>query len=94
MEQQVRAARDYHTRLLARRSYAASDLYVEEVARKELKWTKQGEIVTVVLPEYEAAPLPVPKNSETILPSAAPETPQQAWWDLFFGTPPLIDDPL
>ena len=50
LSQEIEAAQRYQTKLLAQRTYAASDLYVEEVARRELKWAKPGEVVIVVLP--------------------------------------------
>lgn len=88
LSQEVEAVKQYQARLLARRSYVASDLYVEEVARNELKWAKPGETVVVVLPTPEAVLLPR-------RPAAAPDTtvqiiqtPAQAWWHLFFGEPP------
>ena len=85
LSQEVEAAQRYQTKLLAQRTYAASDLYVEEVARRELKWAKPGEVVIVVLPTPEASqPFPQPsENAEEIAPP--PTTPLQAWWHLFFG---------
>ncbi len=87
LSQEVEAARQYQARLLARRTYAASDLYVEEVARNELKWARPGEKVVVVMPVYEAArPLDqTPKSSHEI---RVVTTPEQAWWQLFFGDRP------
>jgi cell division protein FtsB len=72
-------------RLLARRSYVASDLYVEEVARKELKWARPGEIVVVVMPTPEAAAQPAPQSIQAVTAGPVAYTPTQAWWLLFFG---------
>ena len=84
LNQEVEAARRYQSRLLAQRTYAASDLYVEEVARRELKWAKPNEVVVVVLPTPEAAhPLrTTPQVEQTVRPI---DPPAQAGWQLFFG---------
>jgi cell division protein FtsB len=87
LTQEVEAARQYQTKLLARRTYAASDLYVEEIARNELKWAEPGETVVVVMPTFDAAASlnqPI-QTSEEI---RVVQTPQQAWWELFFGNSP------
>lgn len=91
--QEVEAARQYQSKLLAQRTYAASDLYVEEVARQELKWAKAGETVVVVLPTYEQASLAPGKADVKKSPFVA-KTPEQAWWQLFFGdAPPAAGSP-
>ncbi len=88
LNQEVEAARQYQARLLAQRTYAASDLYVEEVARDELRWAKPGETVVVVMPTIEAARPPnLPLETQTEVRVVV--TPQQAWWQLFFGNQPL-----
>jgi cell division protein FtsB len=85
LSQEVEMAHRYQEKLLARRSYVASDLYVEEVARKELKWARPGETVIVVMPTPEATTqLPSP-DAQTATIGAAVHTPAQAWWLLFFG---------
>ena len=85
LSQEVEAAERYQIKLLSQRTYAASDLYVEEVARRELKWAKPGEVVIVVLPTPEASqPFPQPSETEAKI-TAPPTTPLQAWWHLFFG---------
>ena len=84
LSQEVEVARQYQARLLARRTYAASDLYVEEVARNELKWARPGETVVVVIPTYETA-RPTDRLATTNTKVQVVTTPQQAWWQLFFG---------
>lgn len=85
LSQEVEAAQRYQTKLLAQRTYAASDLYVEEVARRELKWAKPGEVVIVVLPTPEASePFAQPAETE-VTTAPPPTTPLQAWWHLFFS---------
>ena len=82
---EVEQTRQEQQTLLAQRSYVASDLYIEEVARKELKWARAGETVVVVMATPEAiAPLPQAK-AEVVRVGPVPSTPAQAWWLLFFG---------
>jgi cell division protein FtsB len=86
LTQEVEAARRYQDKLLARRTYAASDLYVEEVARNELKWAKPGEAVFVVLPTFEparSAGVAPPRQTQALTATAV--LPQEAWRRLFFG---------
>jgi cell division protein FtsB len=85
LSQEVEQARQQQVELLAWRSYIASDLYVEEVARRELKWAIPGETVIVVMPTPEAVAPPsalanVASDSGPII-----QSPAQAWWHLFFG---------
>ena len=87
LSQEVAAARQYQSRLLARRTYAASDLFVEEVARNELKWARPGEKVVVVMPVYEAA-RPIDESPQPSPEIRVVTTPEQAWWELFFGEQP------
>lgn len=82
---EVEAMREHQAKLLARRSYVASDLYVEEVARSELKWAKPGEMVIVVMPTPAAiTSQPTPANVAAASQQPA-KTPAEAWWLLFFG---------
>jgi cell division protein FtsB len=85
--QEVDAVKEYQAKLLARRTYVASDLYVEEVARNELKWAKPNETVIAVLPTPvlvgpTGQPMPGPTPLQTT------PTPMEAWWQLFFGVDP------
>lgn len=84
LSQEVEIASRRQAELLARRSYVASDLYVEEVARSELKWARPGETVIVVMPmpEITASPNQAP---QTVAVAPVAQTPSQAWWLLFFG---------
>ena len=95
LNHEVEAARRYQDSLLAQRTYAASDLYVEEIARKELKWAKPGETVVVVMATSDDNELG--KNSNTnnpIVVETTTKTPTQAWWQLFFGNRvPVNTDP-
>ena len=93
LTQEVEAASKYQAKLLARRTYAASDLYVEEVARKELKWVKPGETVVVVMPTLEPS-RPIKTSAETLkAPSPGSTSPQQAWQRLFLGRQPVSHVP-
>ena len=92
LTQEVEAAKRYQAKLLAQRTYAASDLYVEEIARNELKWAKPDETVMVVIPTYEETAGSSSRISETRQGNSLPRTPQQAWWQLFFGDSPALDN--
>ena len=90
LEKEVADSQSQHTALEARLSYVQSDAYVEEIARTQLKWAREGETVVVVM----ATPQPEPQAPTDGQPAAingvVPESPWQAWWLLFFGTlPPL-----
>lgn len=87
LSQEVELARQHQADLLARRSYVASDLYVEEVARQELKWANSGETVLVIMPTPEAVAAVVNPAVADIF-SPIVQTPTQAWWHLFFGPSP------
>jgi len=86
LSQEVEAVRQVQAKLLAQRTYAASDLYVEEVARRELKWAQPGETVYVVVPHFEPSH-PLNLNAKTTKNNlkVTATTPQEAWWELFFG---------
>jgi cell division protein FtsB len=94
LSQEVQMARQQQADLLARRSYVASDLYVEELARNELKWARPGETVLVVMPTPEAITLASNPNPSAVSSVPIAQTPVQAWWNLFFGrqTSQLIDE--
>jgi len=85
LEQQVSRARQQQQQLLAKRSYVASDLYVEDIARKELKWARSGETVVVVMPTLEVAAQASPQSIQTQSVGPVAQTPAQAWWLIFFG---------
>ncbi len=85
LAQDVEALQKYQAGLLARRTYVASDLYVEEVARNELKWAKPNETVVVILPTSEnGQQLPVSFQADSV--SSLQLSPPQAWWQFFFGS--------
>ena len=85
MSQEVELVQQRQQQLQARRDYVASDLFVEELARRELKWARPGETVVVVMPTPEAAA----QTSTRVAPAASigptARTPAEAWWLLFFG---------
>jgi cell division protein FtsB len=85
LTQEVEAMRLHQAKLLARRSYVASDLYVEEVARNELKWANPGETVIVVLPTPAAITSQTNPISQEVAIQQTAHTPAEAWWQLFFG---------
>ncbi|OQY36299.1 MAG: hypothetical protein B6243_03565 [Anaerolineaceae bacterium 4572_5.2] len=73
-----------HQLLLTQQAYAQTDAYVEEIARHELKWSKPGEVVVVVLATPQAGYPPLSaSNSAGAFPST--DTPFSAWFNLFFA---------
>jgi cell division protein FtsB len=85
LTQEVETAQQQQEKLLARRSYVAGNAYIEEVARKELKWAKPGETVMVVLPTPEAVSSAAARATPAESIGRAARTPTEAWWLLFFG---------
>jgi cell division protein FtsB len=85
LEQEVDQAQQRQQKLLAKRSYVASDLYVEDIARKELKWARAGETVVVVMPSFEAADQASSPMVQTQNVGPVAQTPIHAWWLTFFG---------
>jgi cell division protein FtsB len=80
---QLEAARQTQQDLLAKRDYVETDIYIEEVARNELKWSRADETIVVIMATPQAstsssAPIKTP------LPNQPAETPLQAWLALFF----------
>jgi cell division protein FtsL len=85
LTQEVEMARLEKEQLLAKRTYVASNLYVEEIARKELKWARPGETVVVIMPTPEAVAQHSPQNVRVSTVGPIAHSPAQAWWLLFFG---------
>lgn len=92
LSQEVEIVHQHQTELLAWRSYVASDLYVEEVARKELRLARPNETVVIVMPTPEA--IAITTTTESLAEVTAPiiQTPAEAWWHLFFGLQPASID--
>ncbi len=90
LEKEVATAQARHTDLEARLGYVQSDAYVEEIARTQLKWAREGETVVVVMPTPQPGPQTPADGQPAAINGVVPESPWQAWWLLFFGTlPPL-----
>lgn len=75
-------------KLQRRLNYVQSDAYVEEVARTQLKWSRPGETVVVIV-----SPPPAPSLVPETAPVAPPETTPDSsswlsWWFLFFDVAP------
>lgn len=93
LSQEVEVARQRKAELLARRTYVASDLYIEAVARNELKWGRPGETVIAVMPTPEAVALPTDRIVQTVTVLPMAHNPAEAWWLLFFGENSLPVEP-
>jgi cell division protein FtsB len=89
LENELAASQDRHTALQARLAYVQSDAYVEEIARTQLKWAREGETVVVVMPTPQA-PQAQADGQPAAINGVVPESPWQAWWLLFFGILPPI----
>ena len=79
-----------HAALEARLAYVQSDAYVEEIARTQLKWAREGETVVVVMPTPQAQSQAQADGQPAAINGVVPESPWQAWWLLFFGALPPI----
>lgn len=80
---QLEAARQTQQDLLAKRDYVETDIYIEEVTRNELKWSRADETIVVIMATPQA-PNSSPTPIKTTLPNQPAETPLQAWLALFF----------
>jgi cell division protein FtsB len=67
-------------------AYVAGDDYIDEAARKQLKWAKPNETVMVILLLKSSSELSL---SDSMVPSSgkAADSPWQAWQQLIFGAP-------
>lgn len=83
LRSQMEAAQETQEALLARLDYVATDAYVEEIARNELKWSKPGEVVVVIMPTPQMIAAS-PSSSRSSPGNSRPATPLQAWLKLFF----------
>jgi type II secretory pathway pseudopilin PulG len=82
LEQAIAAAEEKRAELEKDLTYAQSDAAVEEWAR-ENNWARPDEVsVVVVAPPASASP-GVEGSSKG---GGRPDSPRDAWWDMFFGT--------
>ncbi|MFQ5576360.1 MAG: septum formation initiator family protein [Anaerolineae bacterium] len=83
LQVQLDAIQKTNRALLARQDYVGTDRYVEEVARNELKWSKPGETVIIVLATPQVAS---PPGVPSTLPRSTQQfnTPWHNWLALFF----------
>ena len=79
LEEQIALAKEEHLQLEKLLDYARTDAAAEAWAR-ENGMAKPGEVpVVIVAPDAK----PTPRLQEHPL-TAAPDSPRDAWWDLFF----------
>lgn len=88
LQQEVAAARARREALDARLAYVKSDDYVEEIARTQLKWAREGETVVVVMATPQPAPSTPPSGQPVSKDNETPQSSWHAWWFLFFDGPP------
>lgn len=88
LEKEVAAVRAQHAALEARLAYVQSDEYVEEIARTQLKWAREGETVVVVMATPQAVLPASPSAQAASTDGVESYSPWHAWWFLFFDGPP------
>jgi cell division protein FtsB len=93
LEQEMNRQLGIRQQLQKRLDYVQSDAYVEEAARKLLRWSRPGETVVMVM----SPPAAATTTRDTIQPAsredATPRSSWLRWWFLFFGNdspPPTI----
>jgi cell division protein FtsB len=82
LEQAITAAEEKRAGLREDLVYAQSEAAVEEWAR-ENNWAKPDEVSVVVVAPPASASRGVEGSSEG---AGGPDSPRDAWWELFFGT--------
>jgi cell division protein FtsB len=90
LEQEVAQVRAHRQELEAQLNYVQSDAYVEEIARTQLKWAKEGETVVVVMATPQPVSAPSVDSASSSADSFVPQSPWQAWWLIFFDVPPPL----
>lgn len=80
-----------HGMLRKRLEYVQGDAYVEEIARTQLKWTRLGETVVVVVTPPGAPLNPISELVPPLDRLSAPQSDWIPWWFLFFDTVPPTD---
>ncbi len=85
IQAEVDQLRDEERVLIGAVDYAESKVNVERIAREQLGYARDGDIV--ILPQI-IAPTPAPDPAPALAPPAAPPQPSNAqrWWDAFFRT--------
>ncbi len=78
---QVTALAQTQIALQTQLTYAASDQAVEEWARREAGYIREGDHPVIPLPQPGATPMLFPTPT-VVLPTPSH---LQAWWELFFG---------
>lgn len=86
LEAEVATLTDENVRLAGAVEYTESDVYVEQVARSQLGYAREGDVV--VLPRTEPASLPREPEPAPAEDAVAPVAPQpenwRLWWQAFF----------
>jgi cell division protein FtsB len=85
LQAEVADLRHANDELRAAVDYAESDVNVERIAREQLGYAREGDIV--VLPQLVVpTPAPTPEPPTTAIEVAPPRTNVLRWWDALFGT--------
>jgi cell division protein FtsB len=88
-ESEVAVTEARHQILEERIKYVQSDAYVEEIARTQLKWTRPGETVVVVMPSSQTiAPTVSSAEAGPVDHQPQPGSNWLDWWFAFFDMSP------
>lgn len=83
---QLAEAEKHRAELEARLAFVATDEYVAQVARQQLKWSLPDETVIVIMATPEPSSLAPPQDPSPF--SGPADTPFEAWWLLLLGPLP------
>ncbi len=89
LQAEYAALQQEHSQLVKRYQEVQTDAYVEQVARRELRWSRPGEKVVVIIAPPKAGAIATAGESIPGAPTdAPPDTPLNHWKELFFPAEP------
>ncbi len=89
LQAEYTALQHEHSQLVERYQEVQTDAYVEQIARRELRWSRPGEKVVVIIAPPKAGAIAT--TGESIAApgeNPPPDTPLNHWRELFFPTEP------
>lgn len=89
LEAEYSALQQEHAHLAQRFQEVQTDAYVEQIARRELRWSRPGEKVVVIVAPPKAGTIATTGEGLPAPPAdAPPDTPLNHWMELFFPAEP------
>jgi len=90
LQKEYTALQQEHSQLVKRYQEVQTDAYVEQVARHELRWSRPGEKVVVIIAPPKAGTIATTGESISAVPgeNSSPDTPLNHWRELFFPAKP------